>query len=180
MEYDLKKVRQLRGMALRSDDPATVRDRIVHCLATLGVDVAGAPAVVADGPGKTLVLWMSDADWEIGAYAVADDAITPAQRAALDATHFCFADPGDCTEEGWWAALRLMSALGDGQSADDLFVIGVEEPGFDAEAGAPSRQELADTWNAWASHHVANLTTDQDLSWLAARFTAFHAFNKAM
>lgn len=180
MEYELGRVRELRGMALRAGDPDTVRARVLECLATLGVDVAAAPPAVPDGPATTVLFWMSDEAWEIHVFAIPDEAISPAQRAALAATHFCFADPGDCTDEGWCAALRLMAALGDGSDAEDMYAIGVEESGYAGSGGAPSRQELADTWNAWDAYHVASLTEGTDLAWMRARLTAFHAFNKAM
>ncbi len=180
MRYELAKVRELRGMGLQSDDPARVRDRILECLTTLGVDVAGAAAASPDGPPRTAVFWASDADFAVHVFSVPDHAITPAQRAALAATPFCFADAGDCSEVGWFGALRLIAAIGHGENGDELYTIGVADNELADYDGAPTREELEATWLAWDPHHAVTLTDKEDLSWLAARFSALHVFQRAM
>jgi hypothetical protein len=187
MKYDLSKVQALSGMAMQAADDsaaeaAKVRQQLLECLTRLGIDTSGAPPAPDAGPGVTALIWADDHGYDVMFYAVPDAAISEAQRAALAATPFCFANEMDCDDAGWFGALRVMAAIGAGDGTDgaELYQIGVEDADLTGGDGAPTQDELVSTWQAWAPHHVMKLATSGELGWLAARFTAVHAFNKAM
>jgi hypothetical protein len=175
VDYQMRKVRELRGRSVASGTPDQIRDAVLSALSSLGGDVAAAPSGAGE-PASTVIFWASDADFDTSVWVVPDAAISEAQRAALARTPFCFAGAADCDGAQWGAAVRVMAAIGEGPGRDDLDVW-FEDGDPDA---MPPRDELEASYGAWSPHFVGRLGGDLPLDWLARRLTAFHAYNFAM
>jgi hypothetical protein len=103
---------------------------------------------------ETLILWGSDEVRTVSAFAVPDAAITPALRAALEATPWCFAGPDDCGEGQWAAAVRVMAALNVHYMTPDAFYDAfVRDPGYGHEQ-MPSLEEIRGCHGSWGGCEV--------------------------
>ncbi|GAA2621496.1 hypothetical protein GCM10010399_60680 [Dactylosporangium fulvum] len=171
------------------DDQAVAgQKRLRKVLRALGARVAGKPAGSPTGPTYSLVIHTSDHNYESTLYAVPDEAVTPALRAALQVAPDCFAAPDDAYLKCWGDILRLLAVWGlAGLTAAQFHDVMVEDFGAGhGHTDLPDLDELTALAGAWAPYVVASLdqagttAVDGAAPWLSYRYRSMHLFRQSM
>jgi len=129
------------------------------------------PALAAMGP-HLLIVWISDRNRAISWFAVPEDAATALAAELEQVDGLCFAEPDDCYQGQWRAAVLVAAALGSpedglaGTAFNDRYLTGEEDE--------PKASEVAAVYGTLARYAVKRAAD------LDQRFVRMVRVNRAM
>lgn len=147
--------RALRGMSDAGIDSvaASGQAAVIELLDRIGMSMPAMRGLVAEElarlPESTLLAVFDDASQSATLYLVPSPLVTSELRRALGPTRsLCFAGPEDLGEESWFAAVRLMTVIGE-----EIAPLYDEYLGpFTSHPRCPSPDELAALQGTWAQY----------------------------
>ncbi len=155
--------------------PAELRAARIEELEQLGLTLAGThsmdDAELERLPEVTVLALFEDSAASARIYLLPNPIIAPTRRTLGAARTLCLADPDDVeSDEVWFAAVRLVTALGDDLTQDYDGYLG----GRAHLPGCPDREELAASLGVWSQYLSV---TFEDGSKAAGRASQGAGFN---
>lgn len=161
--------------AAAAGTPAELRAALIEELEQLGLTLPGtlemADAELERLPEVTVLALFEDHAASARIYLLPGPIITPTRRTLGAARRLCLAEPDDVeSDEVWFAAVRLVTALGDDLTQDYEAYLG----GHADRPGCPGREELAASLGVWSQYLSV---TFEDGSKAAGRASQGAGFN---